>query len=146
MIKLSREVLEELLDDEKCTVARAREIRNAIEGRISYIVNNLTGSHLWQWPDESFADGFHSDLSYCSVITRSRPDPYDCHFWLPTRWFWEDYQQEMKDEIQKWTDKKIKAIEVAKAKRVAFKENKAKMKKTILEKLTKEELKFIKFK
>jgi hypothetical protein len=68
------------------------------------------------------------------------PEPYNCGCSFPTRWLWEDnFKSEFDAEVEACKQEKEKKKETLKSK-------KAEMRKVIEAKLTKEELKFIKFK
>lgn len=75
----------------------------------------------------------------------SMPPPYD-DMSFPTRWLWEDYEQEFESNVQ--NVKKEEAAKKLREKqaRDASKIRKEEMKKAITSKLTKEELKYIYFK
>jgi hypothetical protein len=73
------------------------------------------------------------------------PEPY-ADSGIPIRWLWEDFEVEFKHEVEKYKSQKIKDKETNKVKRETIKTKKANMKLIIRSKLTKEELKFIKFK
>lgn len=69
--------------------------------------------------------------------------------WFPTKYLWQDDEkviEELLKEKERLQAKKFQKKSDAKAKREALKIKKAEMKKIIESKLTKEELKFIKFK
>ena len=81
------------------------------------------------------------------------PEPY-CYTdegtgYIPTRWLWTDDDQilkEFKAEVEKSKNEKLAKKDSNKQKRELLKRKKAEMKSVIQSKLTKEELKFIKFK
>ena len=73
------------------------------------------------------------------------PEPY-ADSGIPIRWLWEDFEVEFKHEVEKYKLQKIKDKETNKKCRETIKVKKAEMKVIIQSKLTKEELKFIKFK
>ena len=71
------------------------------------------------------------------------PEGYDFSF--PTRWLWEDFEEELKTETEKAIGQIEKAKEKAKEKRLQKKANIKALQESIRQKLTKEELKAIKF-
>ncbi len=74
------------------------------------------------------------------------PPPYDNPLGFPTRWIWEDFEEEFKRDVDGYVDVVKERRAAEKAKREARKAEKAKMIEVIKSKLSKEELKFIKFK
>ena len=73
------------------------------------------------------------------------PEPY-ADEGIPIRWLWEDFETEFKNEVENYKLQKIKDKETNKKRRETIKAKKSEMKLIIQSKLTKEELKFIKFK
>ena len=75
------------------------------------------------------------------------PEPYlgdgNC---FPTRWLWEDFEDEFKTEVENSKLNRLKLKEAAKVKKQNLKNEMAKFKQLIKSKLTKEELKYISFK
>lgn len=76
------------------------------------------------------------------------PPPYDYESdnSFPTRWLWEDFEEEFKREVAKAKQKEVSEKLNAKQKRDDLKARKATMRPIIEAKLTKEELKYITFK
>lgn len=72
------------------------------------------------------------------------PEPYGDGF--PTRWLYEDFEDEFKSKVAEHKEKEAQAKLKAKNQQEELKARKAEMKKIIGSKLTKEELKYIKFK
>jgi len=72
------------------------------------------------------------------------PEPF-CNE-IPTRWLWEDFEEEFKKEVEDFKNKKELKKQTTKSKRVELKERKSIFKEIIKLKLTKEELKYIIFK
>lgn len=64
---------------------------------------------------------------------------------FPTRWLWEDFEEEFKTRVDKYKLKILKDKEVAKNKRQELKNRKLEAKGAIRSKLSKEELKYVKF-
>ena len=71
------------------------------------------------------------------------PEGYDFSF--PTRWLWEDFEEELKTETEKAIGQIEKAKEKAKEKRLQKKASTKALQESVRQKLTKEELKIIKF-
>ena len=71
------------------------------------------------------------------------PEPYGCDNSFPTRWLWEDFEDEFNKEVTKFlSDKERKKLE-SKQKREALKIKKAAIWESVKQKITKEELKYI---
>ena len=81
------------------------------------------------------------------------PEPYcftnEGNGYIPTKWLWADNKEILKEfsqEIKKCKNEKLKEKKLAQQKRADLKERKSQFKQIIQSKLTKEELKYIKFK
>jgi hypothetical protein len=96
-------------------------------------------------------DGSFDPISYKENITfsgewsgRDYDMPYNDY--IPTNFLWEDYEEKVLKDIQAYKDNEIaEKIKVA-AKRLELKEHRKAIIESIKSKLTKEELRFIKFK
>jgi hypothetical protein len=86
----------------------------------------------------------YMDFIYTRVERHRLPKPYEQG--IPTRFLWEDFESEVKREIDKFRKKEENIKITAKQKRENLKQRKKQFKEIIQSKLTKEELKFIKFK
>jgi hypothetical protein len=96
-------------------------------------------------------DGSFDPVNYKENITftgewSGRDDDMPYNDYIPTNFLWEDYEEKVLKDIQSYKDNKgIKRIEAA-SKRLELKERRKVMIASIKSKLTKEELRFIKFK
>lgn len=97
---------------------------------------------------ESFSpEDYKEDIQVCGENLNNDDffDCYDCGY-FPTRWLWEDFEKEYKQDISQFRLEKEKVKKAAADKRKLLKEKKIEMKAIIQSKLTKEELKYISFK
>ena len=75
------------------------------------------------------------------------PQPYeDWGNCFPTRWLWQDFEEEFKKEVEKYKKEKESKKSQGKIKRYELKQRKAEFRTIIESKLTKEELKYVCFK
>ena len=81
----------------------------------------------------------------CITGTVRFPEPYE-DLSFPTRWLWEDFEEEFNVKVREAREEKETLKQKAKAKREELKRKAEEMKQIIKSKLTKEELKWIKFK
>lgn len=70
------------------------------------------------------------------------PDPYDDNS-FPTRWLWEDFEEEFNDTVLKYKLEEEKASLIQKQNREELKLKKENIWKSVKQKLTKEELKYV---
>lgn len=74
------------------------------------------------------------------------PEPYGgygCDSYFPTRWFWEDFEEEMKSEIKKEKERLEQEEEKKKTNVIKNKQKKKTVLNTITSKLTKDEIKYL---
>ena len=146
------------LYDEGITVRERKEILSLVDERFSYLISGLLSikNKNTGWFDyANYADGNdgHFDKEeYCEYITfdgerLNMKEPY--RYEIPTRWLWtpdEEVLEEYNREIREYKNEQLAKKEKSKKAREELKIKKAEMKQIIKAKLTKEELKFIKFK
>jgi hypothetical protein len=106
--------------------------------------------------DSSVSGGYFDPEKYKQFIEvggeehSGFPEPYNmCEGYyngFPTRWLWEDFEEEMLKTVNECKQKKINDKIKAKIKKEELKKKKAEFKEIITSKLTKEELKYITFK
>ena len=141
----------------KTTVQKYNEVLSKIEERFSEIVLTIIpGISKKGWYDfgncgyEGDGHKGNFDLDeYKKEITvggdyASLPEPYDCDNSFPTRWLWEeDFKKEFDREVSKHQlfveQKKL----TSKQKRDALKEKKSKIWESVKQKLSAEEIKYI---
>lgn len=152
------------LATEDITVKEQRQLLSDIDDRVRHILHNvlkiLGGNRAWYSYDNEFdGDGgnfnyaeYKDDIGFVGRTSIKPPfggDSFGEEFYIPTRWLWssdEDIIKEYTEETEKVIAEEKLKKEQAKIKRDELKVRKAKMKEIITAKLTKEELKFIKFK
>jgi len=149
-MKITKEEFDALFLDD-ISKKKYDDIINRIEERVDEVWKNilkLQGKKL-NWYD--YDTGSFDPVSCKENITfdgewsgRDYDVPYDDY--IPTNFLWEDYEKEVLKDIQSYKDnKKIKELEAV-SKRLELKERRKVMIVSIKSKLTKEELRFIKFK
>lgn len=143
-------------------------IISKIDERFAEICNKILLKNPRRWYDYANCDynsensnGYFDPEEYKLEIAiggeyASLPEPFysypyeDKNSYLencfPTRWLWEDFEKEFKTQVKKYKLEILKEKEMAKNKRLELKNKKSEFKKIIQSKLTKEELKYIKFK
>ena len=139
------------LKDQNITRSEYNDILSSIDDRFDHIIRKHSIQFFWWGYDDSDSggsfnpDGYdeNSKIEFCGSF--NFPDPYYSNQ-IPIRWLWEDYEEEFENTIAEFERKKKLKSEKAKENRQQLKIKKAEMKKIISEKLTKEELKYIKFK
>lgn len=150
--KITLEEFRELYD-ENTSKRRYKEIKAAIDSRFNYIVRKISTKFEW-WDYQSYdsdANGFFNEETFNEIDEISFdgdffvPAPYDSSR-IPIRWLWEDFEQEFKTEVENFKKEKERVRLKNKTLREQRKLLKESFKKTISQKLTKEELKYIKFK
>lgn len=146
-MKITKEQFESL-HDVNITKKQHDEILSLIDDRFVEICKIFLIMKKDSWFDYNSENGCF-DINWKEYIPITgdwiKPRPgYDLDF--PTRWLWEDFEDEMKDTIKK-TEDAIFAAKLHK-KQVAMEreERVALLKKSIESKLTPEELKIIKYK
>ena len=127
-----------------------------INKRFEYIMKTVCKKLVWFDYDNGWEnqDGFFQPNKYNKIhnsyITFAGeykiPPPYDSCPEIPICWLWQDFEEEFKKEVEDEKKKREaeKLLKVEKNKKI--KEQKTTLKQSILSKLTKEELKIIKFK
>jgi hypothetical protein len=155
-MKITKKEFDSLYSD-NITKKEFDRIISKIDNRFSEIVLTLKPSLRTKgWFDyencnyDSEESGGYFDLDWCKEVIEvggeysELPEPFSCGF--PTRWLWEDFEVEFAKEVAGHK----KALELSKTKKKQTAEKlkikKAKLRKSIERKLTKEELKVIKFK
>ncbi len=134
------------------------EIISRIDDRFDYIIRYIGKVDWWDYinghgeKNGYFEPEFYHDEtgSYDNLYIEldgkfTLPPPYDCPE-IPIRWLWEDFEEEFKTVVEAEKAHILKKKEDGKNKRAILKVRKAEMKEIISKKLTKEEMKFIKFK
>lgn len=141
------------LYDEKISKKEYDSIIEKIDDRFSEIMNSIR-SREYGWYDYDNENGencpghfdlvkYKKEIFFTGNVEVSRP--FESCF--PTKWLWdEDFRREFIEGVSVWRGLCLRDVEEAKKKEQLEKEIKQKMKKQITAKLTKEELKFIKFK
>jgi hypothetical protein len=71
------------------------------------------------------------------------PEPYRCDNSFPTRWLWEDFEEEFNDTVLKYKLEEEKESLIQKQNREALKLKKTMIWESVKQKLTKEELKYV---
>lgn len=144
------------LYDENITVKEQKDILTLIDKRFSdlfIIVLKVKGDGAWFDYSNGYGevDGEFDPKRYQTSIdfdggNLKIKEPYE--YEIPTRWLWTpdaEVIEEYNRETQKYKNEELAKKEKAKQKREELKIKKAEMKEIIKAKLTKEELKFIKF-
>ena len=151
-MKIDRKDFEALLD-ENISKKRYDEIIESIDQRFWEIMIKLCSK--LEWAD--YANGYRNrNGEFCPQEYREEievmgafimPEPYSSSMSFPTRWLWEDtFKQEFDKEVKAYKDsEKVKKAQ-AKLKAQARKAEVEKLKASIKTKLTKEELRIVKFK
>jgi len=157
--KLTKEEFDSLYD-KNITVSRYDEIMSKIDERFGYICDKFLikkyGNGNSPWYDYSNIDitrydseGYFDTVEYRDdIFITGRNIDYPDGFYnsFPTRWLWEDFEEELKETIEKTKKKEQKE----KQKRKTYVEERKKkieiLKESIRQKLTPEEFKILKFK
>lgn len=155
MHKISLEDYESLYDPE-ITKSNYDAIIGKIENRFGYIMKTICTKLSWFDYDNGWENnnGYFNPNEYHSgpdsYITfqgdYKLPPPYNTCPDIPIRWLWEDFEEEFRKEVNEFKEKESRRKQEMREKRIAAKEKRASIKSIIQSKLTKEELKFIKFK
>lgn len=144
------------LYDPNITLRKYEEIIGKIDERFSEIVLTILPDIRkkgWydygncSYEDENSNGSFDPDEYKDEISVGGEfallPEPYDCDNSFPTRWLWEDFEDEFVSEISKYKSKKEREKLLAKQKRDALKAKKEAIWESVKKKLTKEELKYI---
>lgn len=144
------------LYDKNISKGRYDNIIQMVENRFDYIMKTICTKIDWYdydngWEETSGHfepnDYHYNEDSYINFHGQYKmPPPYSNCPDIPIKWLWEDFEDEFKKEIEDYKQSEIIRRESAKQKRAEVKIKKASMKEIIQSKLTKEELKYIKFK
>lgn len=134
------------LKDPNITKGEYNSIINSIADRFTGIMWDICSSlGWWDYRNEVFyPENYDVDDDITLDGEYSIPEPYDNG--IPIRWLWEDYREEFDKNVLEYENEKKLAKQKAKEKREKLKAKKQEMKQIISQKLTKEELKYIKFK
>ena len=148
--KLDKELMAKLFDG-SMTVKQANDLRGKIEDRCDYIVRTLIG--IWgKWNDSrdwwDFSNhggdgpsGYFDEDSYKEEVDFTGEFNYDGGNIFPTKWIWEDFEDEETKKSIEWKEKEIRDKENAKARREELAKQKKELIASALSKLTKEECK-----
>ena len=115
--------------------------------------NNKHGDSWYEydnfsWNDEN-SNGFFDPKEFKEEIAIGGEwidPPPGYGFSFPTRWLWEDFEEELNETSEKFLKEEKERKQKLKAKQDAKKERQAVLKNSIRSKLTPEELKIVKFK
>lgn len=77
----------------------------------------------------------------CEWVAILKNGEWELRLVFPTRWLWEDFEQELTDGIKKYKEQKLHKIEMEKKKKIARDSEKKKLLEAAKSKLTKEERK-----
>lgn len=131
-------------------------IISKINDRFYYIMKTICIELNWWDFDNGWEEGsgffepcdyYKNSNTYITFRGNYRlPQPYSSCPNIPIRWLWEDFEESFKKEVEEYKIKKEQDKIKAKEKRELAKINKENMRGIISSKLTKEELKYIKFK
>lgn len=144
------------------------DIITQINERFNEICNKILLKNPGRWFDYSncgygseYSNGYFDPEEYKMEISiggeyAKLPEPFYSYPYedkdsclencFPTRWLWEDFEEEFKTQVDKYKLEILKEKESTKNKRQELKNKKSEFKKIIRSKLTKEELKYICFK
>ena len=158
MNKITEKEFESLYNS-NCTKQNYDKIISKIDDRFYEIVTTLVPSVKKKgWVDygncnyeSEDSNGYFDPKEYKEEIYVGGeycflPEPYGCDNSFPTRWLWEDFEKEFKSSVERFNREETDEKELKKLKREKRKELKLKFRKIIESKLTKEELKYVKFK
>ena len=152
---ITEKQFDELQDETTLTVSRQKELTLLISKRIDYILETITSKLNWwdfltggDWDDES--DGLLSESLGGGEISlrgefRFKPNYILDENSIPERWLWQDFEKEFEKSVKDFKEKESEKREKAKLARQDKKKNFTKLQKSILSKLTKEELASINF-
>ena len=134
-----------------------------IVDRANYVIRttaNLFGGKIewWDWSNGAGEVDGHFDMDwlkddYISVAGDTKGGngewvailkdggEWELGLTFPTRWFWEDFEQELIDGIIKYKEQQKRKVEIDKQKKLTREENKKKLKESAKSKLTREEQK-----
>lgn len=159
-MKITKQEFDKLYDN-NISKKEYDSIIDKIDDRVSDIVHimvpNATKGNNWyaygnvDYYDEN-SGGEFDPTEYKKYIEIGRscslPGPYDDEYdnYFPTRWLWEDFEEEFKKETSQYNSNQEKEKDRKKKQREELKLKKEQFKSIIQSKLTKEELKYIKFK
>lgn len=153
--KLSKEEYYKLWDD-SISKREYDSILVKIDYRFNYIMKTICTKLDWYDYDNGWEgrsghfepNTYYKDEDSYIIFDGeySLPPPYDSCPDIPIRWLWEDFEEEFKREAEEEKKKILDKKNKAKAARLDFKLKKESMREIIKNKLTKEELKFVKFK
>lgn len=156
-MKITKEQFERIYYD-LITVAELNDTVAAIDKRFSQIMDHIiyNKKHHCQWYDYDNCD-YDSEDSHGSFDKERYkddilfggenlkvPEPYQESF--PTRWLWEDFEEEFAREVEKALQENLRVKKQTQEKYAKRKADKQALIETIKSKLTPEELKLVKFK
>lgn len=141
---------------EKISKKEYDQILVKINERFQYIMKTICTKLSWWdydngWEETSVyfqPNKYHADEdSYINFDGEyTMPSSYNSCPDIPIKWLWTDFEEEFKKEVEDEKVRRVQEKEKLKEKRADAKIKKHTIKEIILSKLTKEELKFIKFK
>ncbi len=159
--KIDKKEFDFLFSDE-ISKKKYDEIISKIENRTNYIVRKFsTKCEWWDFDNlgyesekagyfnpESYKEyiGYSGELSVPSLFEYCEEFPTNNCPEFPTRWLWEDFEKEIEDKMSRAAGKKEEIKNRQKQKRLDRKQKLISLKESITSKLSKEELKAIKFK
>jgi len=149
--KIDKALMDRLFDG-SMTVKEANELIERIEDRCNYIVRtfiDIWGKwneeiDWWDFSNECGKDGpsgYFNEVKYKFKVGFTGEFEFDGDRTFPTKWIWEDFEEEQIKEAADWKIKIQKDKEEAKAKRIADEANRKALIKSALKKLTTEECK-----
>ncbi len=161
--KITKDQFDSLYSD-TVTKKQYDDIIELINGRVNYIVEELAiskGRRFW-WDfdncqydcDESggeFEPERYKEYIGIGGEDFDFPEPYDlgdngCSAGFPTRWLWEDFEEEFKSEVKKFKDEKLALKEKTKQQTQTRKQKNEALKASAKAKLTPEEWKAVRLK
>lgn len=154
-MKITQEEFKRLYDD-NITKKDYDHIIEKINHRVDEIVRSLYSFDNREWYDydncnydSENSGGYFDRHDYCDYIGLGGqwvglPAPYE--YEIPTEWLWKDFKQEFKLEVKKHKNELNQKKKREKEQREKRKKEKDKLVNSIKNKLTKDELKIVKFK
>jgi len=153
--KLDKDLMDKLFDG-SITIKQANELNGKIIDRCNYIVRTIV--NIWgKWDDRSWWDfdneggndgskGYFDPVRYRNEVEFTGEWYGSCELnyygngkVFPTKWIWEDFEEELTKEVAEYKAKEQKLKEEAKAKRLAASINQKAFILSALAKLTNEE-------
>ena len=149
-----------LLLDENTSVKTFKDLSSLASQRFNYIIqtmSNIVGRKV-EWFDydneggNEYSPGYFDTILYSSNISfvgefkiLKNPDFTKYDYSFPTSWLYQDFEQNLTDELNLFIDKKNLSLNIKKQKESQIKESIDQNKESVLSKLTEEEKMFIFF-